>query len=318
MHMADALVSPMVGGVMLAATAGLAALAVKRTQSGPDQKKIPLMAVLGAFTFAAQMINFTIPGTGSSGHLAGGLILAALLGPSAGFLTMAAVLLIQALFFADGGLLAYGCNVFNLGFLTCFIAYPLIFRLIMRRGWTKGRIWLASMASAVAGLQLGAFSVVLETWLSGKTGFPFGTFVLLMQPIHLAIGVVEGLVTASVVYFIWQARPEIVENAAAGRPIGKVAMKKVLVMLVIAALLIGGVLSWFASARPDGLEWSVARLAGSPDPAGMASLEQNAFPAVNLGKTVSGLAGAGLTLALAGLAGFLISLARRRSKKEST
>lgn len=318
MHMADALVSPMVGGVMLAATAGLATIAVKRTQSGIDQKKIPLMAVLGAFIFAAQMINFTIPGTGSSGHLAGGLILAALLGPSAGFLTMAAVLLIQALFFADGGLLAYGCNVFNLGFLTCFIAYPLIFRFILRRGWTKRKIWLASMVSAVAGLQLGAFSVVLQTCLSGKTEFPFGTFVLLMQPIHLAIGVVEGLVTASVVCFIWRARPEIVENAAAGRPIGKVAVKEILIMLVIAVLLIGGILSWFASVKPDGLEWSIAQLTGSPDPSGMVSLEQAVLPAANLGKTVSGLAGAGLTLALAGLAGFLINLARRRSKKEST
>jgi cobalt/nickel transport system permease protein len=68
-----------------------------------------------AFIFTAQMINFTIPGTGSSGHLGGGMILAILLGPYAGFLTMASVLAVQALFFADGGLMALGCNIFNLG-----------------------------------------------------------------------------------------------------------------------------------------------------------------------------------------------------------
>ncbi len=79
---------------------------------------IPLMGVLGAFIFAAQMINFTIPGTGSSGHLGGGMILAILLGPHAAFLVMASVLTVQALFFADGGLLALGCNIWNLGVLS--------------------------------------------------------------------------------------------------------------------------------------------------------------------------------------------------------
>lgn len=79
----------------------------------------------GAFVFAAQMINFTIPATGSSGHIGGGMLLAALLGPYAGFLAMASILLIQALFFGDGGLLAYGCNVFNMGFLYLFYCVSL-------------------------------------------------------------------------------------------------------------------------------------------------------------------------------------------------
>ena len=340
MHMADALVSPLVGGVMLAATAGLAALSIKRTQNSLDQKKIPLMGVMGAFIFAAQMINFAIPGTGASGHISGGLILAILLGPSAGFLTMAAVLLIQALFFADGGLLAYGCNVFNLGFFACFMAYPLIFRLIVRKGWNGRKIWLASVISAILSLQMGAFSVVLETLLSGKTELPFSTFALMIQPIHLVIGIAEGLVTASVVHFVWKARPEIVEHAVSGHVIGAVSIKKVLAVLAICAVLIGGALSWFASANPDGLEWSIIRVSGAPalqtdealhktmadvqaktaflpDYAAEpdASAEQPAaWPAVNAGTSVSGLVGGALTLALTGLAGFLISLARRRSK----
>jgi len=163
MHMADALISPLVGGTMLVATAGAAAYSIKKIQNDMDEKKIPLMGVMGAFIFAAQMINFSIPATGSSGHIGGGLLLAILLGPYAGFLAMASILLIQALFFGDGGLLAYGCNVFNLGFFTCFVAYPLIYKWFIHKGTTSKRILVASVISALVGLQMGAFGVVLET-----------------------------------------------------------------------------------------------------------------------------------------------------------
>jgi len=134
MHMADALISPAVGGTMWAAPAGLIGYCSKKVKDDLDDARIPLMGVVGAFIFAARMINFTIPGTGCSGHLGGGMILAILLGPYAGFLTMASVLVVQALFFADGGLMALGCNIFNLGFLPCFIAYPLIFKNISGTG----------------------------------------------------------------------------------------------------------------------------------------------------------------------------------------
>ena len=116
MHMADALVAPAVAGVMYAASVGVAAHSVHQVRIEDDQKKIPEMGIMGAFVFAAQMINFTIPGTGSSGHLAGSMMLTALLGPQAGFLTMIAVLVIQCLFFADGGLMALGCNIWNMAF----------------------------------------------------------------------------------------------------------------------------------------------------------------------------------------------------------
>jgi cobalt/nickel transport system permease protein len=116
MHMADALLSPTVGGTMLAATAATTLYCTRKVQRQLDNRKIPLMGVLGAFVFAAQMINVAIPATGSSGHIGGGLLLAILLGPHAAFLTLSSVLTVQALFFADGGLLALGCNIFNLGF----------------------------------------------------------------------------------------------------------------------------------------------------------------------------------------------------------
>ena len=115
MHMADALVSPAVGGTMWAVTTGLIGFSSAKVNRLADDRTIPFMGVLGAFVFAAQMINFAIPGTGSSGHLGGGLLLAILLGPWAALLTLASILTIQALFFADGGILALGCNIFNMG-----------------------------------------------------------------------------------------------------------------------------------------------------------------------------------------------------------
>lgn len=262
MHMADALISPAVGGTMWAVTAGLIGYCSKKVKNEMDDQKIPLMGVLGAFIFAAQMINFTIPVTGSSGHLGGGMILAILLGPHIAFLTMASVLTVQALFFADGGLLALGCNIFNLGFFPCFIAYPLIYKKIVKDNPTQQHIMVGSLIAAIIGLQLGAFSVVLETVASGISELPFGTFLVLMQPIHLAIGVVEGVTTAAVVLFIWKARPEILNAAASSASIGSLSIRNVLAGLIVTTIVTGGALSWFASSNPDGLEWAMFKTAG--------------------------------------------------------
>jgi cobalt/nickel transport system permease protein len=265
MHMADALISPTVGGVMWVAAAGLTAYSARRLKANINDEKVPLMGVLGAFVFAAQMINFTIPGTGSSGHLGGGMILSILLGSPAAFLTMASILTVQALFFADGGLLALGCNIFNLGFFPCFVAYPLIYRKLLGNRTTQGRVLFASLAACVFGLQLGAFGVVLETWFSGISELPFRTFALLMQPIHLAIGVIEGLATAAVVTFIWKARPDILEMSPAAGSSSTFSMRSLLAGLFIVAVAIAGFLSWFASTHPDGLEWAMKHTSGKEE-----------------------------------------------------
>ena len=207
MHMADALISPAVGGAMWAATAGLTAYSARQLKKEMDERKIPLMGVLGALVFAAQMINFTIPGTGSSGHFGGGLLLAILLGPHAAFLTMASIITIQALFFADGGLLALGCNIFNMGFFPCFVAFPFIYKKIAANSLGHKRIVAAAMVASIIGFQLGAAGVVMETVFSGISELPFRTFLLLMLPVHLAIGLVEGFVTASLVGFVAQDTP---------------------------------------------------------------------------------------------------------------
>lgn len=265
MHMADALLSPAVGGTMWTVSAGTIAYCSKKIRTETDPGKIPLMGVLGAFIFAAQMINFTIPVTGSSGHLGGGLILAILLGPYAAFLTIASVLVVQSLFFADGGLLALGCNIFNLGFFPAFIAYPLIYRKMIGSQPTAARISFAATIAAIAGLQIGALAVVLETVFSGISSLPFSTFVAVMQPIHMAIGIVEGLVTAAVISFVYKARPEIMHNAAESRSIPKQPVRMVAQAFLALAIITGGTVSWFASDKPDGLEWSIARVTGQEE-----------------------------------------------------
>ncbi|GAA0179852.1 energy-coupling factor ABC transporter permease [Clostridium sediminicola] len=348
MHMVDALVSPVVSGTMFVATAGITTYSVKKVQSELDDKKIPLMGVMGAFIFASQMINFTIPGTGSSGHIAGGLLLAILLGPYAGFITMASVLLIQALFFADGGLLAYGANVFNLGFYACFIVYPLIYKKFIEKGYSNKRIFSGAIISSVIALQLGALSVVLQTLFSGKTELPFVSFLILMQPIHLAIGIIEGVVTASVVSFVWKARPEILEKSALGQSLEEVSIRRISLALLICTLIIGGGLSWFASSNPDGLEWSVAKhveideLQGEGEIYSKASNIQektaflpdygfkffgseetqienkeqtDAWPKVSAGTSISGILGGTITLLLAMVTGGVIVFFKRRRKQ---
>lgn len=266
MHMADALVAPAVAGALYACSTAAAAYSVKEVRLDTDTKKIPVMGVMGAFVFSAQMINFTIPGTGSSGHLCGGMLLSALLGPYAGFLTMIGVLLIQCLLFADGGLLAFGCNVWNMAFYGCFIGSLLIWKPVMRNGMSKAKIIAASVIGCMLTLQLGALSVTLETLASGITELPFAAFVAAMQPIHLAIGFVEGLITAAVLVFVYEARPELLFcNAKAERTEGRFSLKKTLAILAGAAVLIGGLLSLAASSDPDGLEWSIDRLTGSTE-----------------------------------------------------
>lgn len=264
MHMADALLSPAVGGTMWGVSAGAIIYCSRKLRQEMDGGKAPLMGVLGAFIFAAQMINFTIPATGSSGHLGGGLLLAVLLGPAAAFITTASVLVVQALFFADGGLLALGCNIFNLGFLPAFLAYPLIYKPLAGGAKSTG----AALVAAVIGLQLGAFAVVVETAASGISALPFLAFATLMQPIHLAIGLVEGLVTGAVVSFVYQARPEIIESVREVRPQGGIPGHRLLAVFLGAALLAGGVVSRFASEKSDGLEWAVAGVTGVDELAG--------------------------------------------------
>ena len=328
MHMADALVTPAVAGVMAACSAAAAGYSIKKVRLSEDPKKIPVMGVMGAFVFAAQMINFTIPGTGSSGHLCGGMMLSALLGPHAGFLTMIGVLLVQCLFFADGGLLALGCNVWNMAFYGCFLG-SLIWKTVMRDGASKKKIAVSSVLGCVLTLQLGAFSVVLETLASGVTELPFGVLRAAMQPIHLAIGAVEGLITAAVLSFVYEARPELLWGVGTRSGEGRLSYKTTLGILAAAAVFVGGMLSLFASSLPDGLEWAMERTAGTAEleaeggaysiAAGiqkaLSFLPDYAFPGSEsaAGTAVSGIVGALLVLLLCLLFCRLFRFFRRKT-----
>jgi cobalt/nickel transport system permease protein len=341
MHMADALLSPAVGATFWAGTLAAIGYASKKLKENIDDKVIPLMGVMGAFIFASQMINFTIPGTGSSGHLGGGMILAIILGPYAAFLGIASVLTVQGLFFADGGLLALGCNIWNMGIYPCFIVYPLLYKPLTGDSKSPARILAVSVLSVVIALQLGAFSVVMETMLSGKSELPFKTFVLLMQPIHLAIGIVEGFITAGVINYVRSTRPEILESIAVSRPLHPaVPMKKILLTFVILSFITGGALSWFASTHPDGLEWSIEKVTGKsklveqeqgiapalkniqektavlPDytfkPDATKQNEAPVRPGIEAGRSVAGIVGAILVLGIILLVGMGIRTVRRR------
>ena len=269
MHMADALLAPAVAATMYVASGAAAGISVHKLRKEDEEvKKLPVMAVSAALVFAGQMINYTIPGTGSSGHLCGGMLLSALLGPQAGFLSMIVILTIQCLFFGDGGLLALGANVWNMAFYGCFVGFYLIWRPIMHSNWfgkmgaraaQRMKIILASIIGCIATLQLGAFSVVVETSLSGIAELPFGAFCAIMQPIHLAIGLIEGLITAVVLTFVYEARPELIKevDTSDGTVSNKRSLGTVVVIMAVAVALVGGVLSLFASSNPDGLEWSL-------------------------------------------------------------
>ena len=322
MHMSDALVSPAVAATTGAVSLLLLGTAIRRVGREPRHAEatLPLMGVMGAFVFAAQLINFSIPGTGSSGHLVGGILLATLLGPWAGLLTLASVLFIQCLLFADGGFLALGCNLFNMAVLSCLVAWPLVYRPIAARGDSPRRIFIAALLSGIAAAGLGAVAVTVETEASGITALPWGRFLLFMLPIHLVIGLGEGLATAAVLDFVRRYRPELLTAAVPSAPSRRRILRR-LVPIVAATLLVAGAFSWIASTDPDGLEWSVEQAAGTADlPAerdaphrAAAGIQEHTALLPDYDTSFAGLVGSGVLLAAAFGATLLIRPGRRRS-----
>ena len=329
MHIADSMVSPAVGIVMYVASGIATAYSIKKLREDDDlKKKISTMGVMGAFVFATQMVNFTIPGTGSSGHLCGGVLLSSILGPYAGFLSMIGVLLIQCLFFADGGLLALGANVWNMAFYGCFIG-SLIWKFIMRNGMSKRKIAISSILGSILTLQMGAFSVTL---LSGITELPFEAFLVVMQPIHLAIGFVEGLITLSVLCFVYEARPELLWNKKEKiKKEARLSYKKTITILACLLIIIGGGISLLASSNPDGLEWSIERITGNTE---LETRENNIYEKsekiqettsflpdytfkdteIPIGTSISGIIGCGITIAFLMVLGSVIKIKRKKEK----
>jgi cobalt/nickel transport system permease protein len=264
MHMPNEVLSPTVAGGFVAVSGvgmALAAAAARRTF---HESKVPLMGVMGAFVFAAQMVNFQILG-GTSGHLGGGVLLAILLGPHVAALVMAAILTVQCLIFNDGGLLALGCNIFNMGIVAPYVGYG-IYRLVLGRlegAKSASRLYLASFAGALVGVAASSAVVPLQIAASGLSAVPLTTFFPVMVGVHLLIGAVEGLITFAVVLYLVQVRPDVLDLAVVGTE--RVSRRALIASLAAFTLLVGGLVSLMASGLPDGLEW-VAEEKGYAEP----------------------------------------------------
>jgi cobalt/nickel transport system permease protein len=222
MHIGPKLLTPEVWGVMAAVSgaclAGSLAVAGRRL-ADLDERKVPLMGVMGAFVFAAQMVNFPIwlvPGT--SGHLGGGLLLGIVLGAPLGVIVMASVLTVQALVFQDGGIEALGANLFSMGIIGCVLGG------LVRPLWLRpqpGRLAaVVTVAAGIAGVLAGATLAIVMLWRSGRIpeGLGFLWALGIMDGIHLLIGIVEGLASVAIVRFVLSVRRDAVVGAAADGP----------------------------------------------------------------------------------------------------
>lgn len=316
MHMSDTLISPAVAvatSIVAAALVVVATRKIGRTERHNTTRLIPLMGVMGALVFAAQMLNFAIPATGSSGHIVGGVLLAAVLGEWAGFLTLTSVIIVQCLLFADGGLMTLGCNVLNMAALSCLVAYPLIFKPLTHNHNSPSRWAAASIATSITALAMGALAVTIETELSGITALPYGRFLSFMLPIHLLIGVGEGLATAAVIASLRRYRPDLLFDSTepTARP-----RTQFIAITVVAALLVASVAGTVASSRPDGLEWSIERttagveIAESQSPLHhrAARIQRTTALLPDYEASMAGLVGVGATLVV----GYGLSLLIRR------
>lgn len=207
LHIPDGFLSPSVLLVTWIVAIALIALALKQVQAEYQDRTVPLMGVCAAFIFAAQMINFPIPG-GTSGHLLGGTLAGVLLGPWAGTLVMVAVFIVQGFLFQDGGITVMGANIFNMGLIGTFGGYYL-FKLIRR---VAGQNKLSGMVAGTAvaawvSVVVAAVVTALQLGLSGTV--PLGVALTAMVSWHVLIGIGEAMITVATVVFIWRTRADL-------------------------------------------------------------------------------------------------------------
>jgi len=263
MHMANELLSlPVAAGTWTLAAGALGGVCRKLSNT-LDTDRLSLMGVLAAFVFAAQMVNIPLPGLpGTSGHMIGAVLLAILLGPHAGALAISSVVIIQCLLFQDGGLLALGCNLINLALIPTYVGYAL-YRSIST--WIPGSRfrWLAIMVACLVTVEIGAVLVVVQAGLSGVVTIPLGLFLWTMLGVHLVVGLLEGVLTVSILGYLQRVKPGLMEHQSADT--ASQQSRHLLVTLGVITLLVAGLLSLWASDRPDGLEWSYAERPDQPD-----------------------------------------------------
>ena len=244
LHIPDGFLSLVVSIVSWAITALILSLAISRSNKSLGDRQVPLMGVMAAFIFAAQMINFPVAG-GTSGHLLGGALAAITLGPWAGMLVMTAVIAVQALLFQDGGLLVMGANILNMGLLTVAIGYGL-YRAVSSVHSRTLQLIVAGIAAWLS-VMAGALFTSLQLWLSGTS--PLQVVIPTMLSVHALIGVGEALITVAALTFILQTRPDLLgQNSVSASGSRGWVVAGVLVSLAVLLL------SPLASTDPDGLE----------------------------------------------------------------
>ena len=242
LHIPDGFLTIVISAVFWAITALTVGVAISKTNKSLGEKQVPLMGVMAAFIFAAQMLNFPVAG-GTSGHFLGGSLAAMVLGPWAAILVMTAVVGVQALLFQDGGLLVMGANIFNMGILTAIIGFGLYRSVSGRSRGVRLTVagfaaWLAVVASALA--------ASLQLWLSGTTQLRI--VVPAMLGVHMLIGIGEAIITVAALAFIEQTRPDLLNERAVGEKGGRSWIYAGVLVSLLAVLL-----SPLASLNPDGL-----------------------------------------------------------------
>ncbi len=241
--------------IATAALSGVAVGASLRTLNRSlPRRQVPLMGLAAAFVFAAQMVNFPIAG-GTSGHLMGGVLTAVLLGPAAGIVVMAAVLIVQCLLFADGGVLALGANIFNMGVIGTvggFGIYRAVYGIL---GSERGR-FIAIAVGAWGSTILAATVCAGELAWSGTA--PWDAAFTAMVNVHMLIGLGEAVITVLVLSVIRASRPGLFTDPLMPRTRDHYVL--FVTYGVTAALGIAFFVAPFASPLPDGLEHAVAQL----------------------------------------------------------
>jgi cobalt/nickel transport system permease protein len=268
-------------------------LALRRSGKDLGERQAPLVGVLAACIFAGQMLNFSVTG-GTSGHLLGAAIAAILLGPWTAILVLTCVVGIQALIFQDGGLLALGANIFNMGLVGVTVAY-FVYRTVQRLA--SGKSWgvfVGGFAAGWSSILIASLACALQLALSGTS--PANVAVPAMGGIHALIGVGEGLITVGTLAFLYAARRDLVQ-AGQAQPVGGAAVW--VAGLVIAVVL--AVASPLASSHPDGLEW-VAEQKGFLD------VMHDPLYTIIPDYTLPGVSNQDLATILAGVIGLLIVL----------
>ncbi len=228
MHIPDGFLSLPIALICWIIAIAVVSYALKDSRKNIDKSKLPLIAALGAFVFAAQMLNFPVLG-GTSGHLIGGALLAILLGFSPAVVAMTSVLFIQAFIFHDGGIFALGANILNMAILAPLVGITL--KKFIRNDYLA--VSAASVLSVVAAAALAS----VELYSSGVVAFTEIMFA--MVPVHVLIGLGEAIISLAVFAF-----------AANKVPAFNFTTKRLVMVSVVLALF----LSPFACAYPDGLE----------------------------------------------------------------